>query len=105
MAEQVEEPPVFITAEQAIRLLKPGARVHTFLNPAGMLVGCDTDRAVAVAAINSAARLEIGGDGCKRLEHALVVWNSEGTDVTFYECDMVKVYALEEELTGGNVSV
>ncbi len=87
---------LIVTPEEAEALLKPGEYVHNFINPSdSLLVGCDYDRDNAVKALKEADRLEIGGENCKRMKHALVAW--KGNRPSFFECDMEKVEALEAE--------
>lgn len=85
-----------ITAAEAESLLIDGAEyVHNYLNPrGGMLLGCDYERADAIAAFEKAIGIEIAGPGCKAMKHPLAVWKTE-TDVSFFEADMAKVEAFE----------
>jgi hypothetical protein len=87
---------VLLTADEAISLLCEGEHVHNYVNPgAGLFIGCDFDRDEAEKYIREAVQREIGGDNCKRMKHALVVWKTE-KDLSFFETDMAKVEALEQ---------
>jgi hypothetical protein len=86
---------ITLTPEEAESILVEGENVHNYANPApGMFVGCDYERADAIKAIRAALQLEIGGDHCKRMKHALVVWTSE-TRVLFFQTDPAKIEAIE----------
>jgi hypothetical protein len=90
MSEQI-----ILTPEEAETLLVEGETVHNYANPGpGMFVGCDYERADAVKAIHGALQLEIAGEHCKRMKHALAVWTSK-TRCTFFETDPAKVEAME----------
>lgn len=86
---------MIITPAEAESLLAEGEYVHNFANPgAGLMVGCDYERANAIEAFKSAHSIEIGGDGCKRMKHPIVVWDSP-RHYTFFEADMEKLAAFE----------
>jgi hypothetical protein len=86
---------VILTAEQAEEMLLDGKYVHNFVNPStNMLVGCDYERADAIAAFKKALQIELGGEQCMRMKHPLVVWDSK-THCSFFEADMAKVEAFE----------
>lgn len=85
---------LIITAAEAESLLHDHAYVHNFL-PAGLLMlGCDYERADAIAAFKAARQIEIGGDGCKAMKHPLAVFDAKGK-LSFFEADMAKVEAFE----------
>jgi hypothetical protein len=86
---------VILTPAEAEALLLPGEHVHNFANPgAGLFVGCDYDRADAIAAFQRAKQIELGGPGCTGMKHPIVVWENERR-CTFFEADMDKVKAFE----------
>lgn len=87
-------PKVILTAEEAISLLPEGEHIHNFVSGGMMLIGCDYDREDAIKAIREAEQREIGGDACKRMNHALVVWSSE-TRHSFFATDPEKVAGME----------
>ena len=67
-----------LTIEQAMEMLPDGDKIHVFLNPAGMLLGCDWSRAAVIALIKDGVR-EKGGETCTQMEHGLVVF-AKGKD-------------------------
>lgn len=87
---------LFITKEQAIDILIKGKHVHTFTNPNGMLIGCDIERKDLIDKINSTGKkdLEIGGETCKILKHALIVHLPDYN--LFVETDMDKVNLIDK---------
>lgn len=88
---------IILTPEQAEALLCDGPTVHNYVNPsANVLVGVDFDRADAIAALHKALQIEIGGEHCKRMAHALVVWDSE-KHFSFFASDADRVSAFEED--------
>lgn len=86
---------IILTPEEAESLLPEGENIHNYANPGpGMFVCYDYERADAIRAIRTALQLEIGGDACKRMKHALVAWSAE-TRCTFFQTDPAKVEAME----------
>jgi len=70
----------FLTPLEAIALLPDGDEVHTFRNPgAGMLIGADWKRSEVIKALSESGpnEIEIGGDECQRMEHAIVLWDGD----------------------------
>lgn len=67
---------VTLTLDEAISAISfnEDASVHTFINTGGILVGADHDRSSLVDKMFAADRIEIGGEMCKQLKHAIVVW-------------------------------
>ncbi len=93
--EQMIDGKIILTPEEAIGLLPDGEYIHNYVNPgAGMFIGCDFDRAEAEDHIRKAFALELGGDNCKMMKHALVAWSSE-RKFSFFATDPAKVEALE----------
>jgi hypothetical protein len=83
-----------ITPEEAESLLNEGEFVHNFIDGRFVILGCDYDRASAIAAFKAAKSIEIGGDGCKAMRHPIVVFDQNGKH-SFFAADMDKVEALE----------
>jgi len=90
----MSDDPIILTPEEAESLLVDGDTIHNFMQASIMLVGCDYDRAEAIAAIKAATSLEIGGDQCKSLNHALVCHEANGR-YSFFETDPARVEAME----------
>lgn len=87
---------LFITKKQAIGLLPKGKQVHTFVNPNGMLIGADWSKKELIEKINNSKDndLEIGGETCKGLKHALIMHSDNR--VLFVETDMEKVKLIDK---------
>ena len=90
----MEQEPKFLNKEEAITLLNNDERIHTFRNPAGILLGCDNDRSVILDIINNAKSLQIGGSGCRNLKHALVVEERNG-NMLFVATDEQKLNEID----------
>lgn len=68
-----------LTYDQAVALLPGDERIHTFVNPAGMLVGADWDREDILALLRD-GRPELSGDQASAMGHGLVAFRGEGAD-------------------------
>lgn len=86
----MEQEPRFLTTQEAINLLNDDERIHTFRNPAGILLGCDNDRSRILEIINEAKTIQIGGAGCRNLKHALVIEERNGS-MLFVETNQDKL--------------
>lgn len=64
---------VFLTPEQAIAMLPEGDEIHTFVNPAGMLVGADWSRTSIEKAIRETDRRELAGSLATGMGHGLLI--------------------------------
>jgi len=86
---------IILTADEAISLLPDGEHVHNYINNVvNMFIGCDYTRDEAEKHIRAATACEIGGENCKRMKHALVVWSSADS-LSFFATDPEKVEAME----------
>lgn len=90
----MEQEPRFLTTQEAIGILNDGERIHTFRNPSGILLGCDNDRSKILELINCAKTIQIGGAGCRKLKHALVVEEPNGS-ILFVETNEEKLNELD----------
>lgn len=64
----------FITPKEAASLLNDGDHIHTFMNPCGVLLGCDYTREEIIKKLKENPKnIEIGGDLCRKMKHAIVV--------------------------------
>jgi len=81
-----------LTAAEATSLLHDGEYVHNFAQAGFALLGVDYPRAEAIKAFEDAESIELGGEGCQRMKHPIVVFEKGGRH-TFFEADMDKVYA------------
>lgn len=66
---------VTLTAEQAVGALATTERIHTFVNPAGILVGADWDRERVHEFLEGAGRIEIAGGMARGMGHGIVAEN------------------------------
>jgi len=93
----------FITPEEAIALLNEGEFIHTYRNPAGMLIGCDIKRQDLIDRINAnPEKLQIGGDACRQINHALVL---EENGYLFIETNAEKLNEFDPLLDTSTSSV
>lgn len=85
----------FLTADEAISLLNDGESIHTFVNPNGaMLVGADWDRKDVIKILKkNSGEIEIGGNTCREMKHAIVVWR--GDDPLFIEHNEERMNAFD----------
>jgi len=86
-----------LTVDEAIALAhwNEDSSIHCFANPAGgMLVGADWERGDFVDALLTSRGIEVGGDQCRALKHAIVVWISP-TEYRFFAHDEARLVALE----------
>lgn len=67
---------VYLTTEQAIRLLPAGKKeIHTFANPsAGFMLGADLSRERVEKMIDQAEIREISGPTAAGMGHGLCIW-------------------------------
>lgn len=95
---------LFLTLEQAIDILPEGQEIHNFLNAPFGLIGADWPRERVIKALTAAETIEIGGEQCKALNHALVCIPKgvkRQSDIFFFESNKEKV-EYYEKLLGGN---
>lgn len=83
---------VLLTAEQAISALATTERLHTYVNPAGILIGADWDRSTALKFLEGAARIEIAGHMARGMGHGIVATSGR---VVFFAHDEDALAALE----------
>lgn len=87
---------IILTAAEAESLLADGDEIHNFINPQdSVLVGCDYERAHAIAGLRAAKRIELAGEIARSMKHPIAVWDDLG--VSFFEADMDKVAAFEAD--------
>lgn len=83
-----------ISVEEALYLLPQENEIHTFRNPSGMLLGADWNRIELEGFIKSHPDdLEIGGEMCRKMKHALVIKDVNG--YLFVETDETKLNKLD----------
>lgn len=76
---------VFLTVDEALAILPEGAKVHTFRNPVGVLLGADWSRKDVVKAIRKAFKLELAGSVATSMNHGLVVWEKRDKPALYVE--------------------
>lgn len=85
---------LLITVEQAISCLNEGDSIHTFMNTASILMGCDISRDGIIKILNDHPdKIEIGGETSRRMKHGIVVTRSNGP--LFIEADEEKIKQIE----------
>jgi hypothetical protein len=96
----MSEDKIFLTKEQALKLIGDRDQVHTFRSMSMALIGCDWSRESILETIENAGEkdIEIGGEMCKKMGHGLVIWTSE-SDPLFIEVDKIEIEELEKQLT------
>jgi len=80
MADGELDDEVLLTYDEAVALLPDGDRIHTFLNPAGILVGADWSRDGVLDLLRDTDRREVSGPAAQSFGHGLAAW-SEGRPV------------------------
>jgi hypothetical protein len=77
----MNDEPELLTCDEAAALLPDGDRVHTFLNPGGILVGADWDRAEILTLLRDSPRREVTGPEAQSFGHGLAALREDGTIV------------------------
>ena len=92
---------IIISEAQAISLMNfdEADEVHVFHNPGGILVGFDVGKTQVLEALHTAASIEIGGEMCMKMKHAIVVIppKAKQSDVWFIQHDEKKIAAFLKE--------
>ena len=90
-----------LTPDQAESLLRPGERVHVYVNQPWGFVGCSVARHRAIARIREAKQLELGGPIATQEQtgHALVVYD-RFRGYSLFETDVERVEAMKRRLAG-----
>jgi len=88
---------IFITKEEAFSIAKiQDNQIHCFLNSMpNMLVGADHSKESFLKDLDTAKEIEVGGDNCRRMGHALVLW--QGNTPYFFEHNEDKLKELLKE--------
>jgi hypothetical protein len=71
-----------LTYDQAVAMLPDGDRIHTFVNPAGILIGADWDRQ-DILALLIGGEPELSGDQATGVGHGLVAFRGEDRHPVF----------------------
>lgn len=67
----------FITFEEAIELMVDDEYVHTFRNPAGIMLGADHDRSELLEKMKR-SKLELAGEMATAMKHGIVLIDDNG---------------------------
>lgn len=70
------EPDYSLTYDQAVAMLPGGDRIHTFVNPVGMLIGANWDREDVLALLRD-GNPELSGGQATAMGHGLVAFRGE----------------------------
>ena len=69
---------VFLSFEEAVKMLPDGEYIHTFRNPgAGLMVGADHDRTELLEKMKE-SDLELSGEAATAMKHGLVLFDDNG---------------------------
>jgi len=70
---------IFLTKEEAISIAKfNDEQIHCFINPGvNMIVGADHSKESFINDLNRAKEIEVGGEHCRKMGHALVLWQRD----------------------------
>lgn len=67
-----------LTLDAALAALPDGEMIHTFMNPAGMLVGADWTRMQIVRALGRAKEIMVTGTMAQGMGHGIAINDHEG---------------------------
>lgn len=69
---------IFLTKEEAKSIAKiRDEQIHCFLTMGFGLIGADHSKESFLKDLETAKEIEIGGDNCRRMGHALVLWQRD----------------------------
>lgn len=92
---------LYLTLEQALDILPKGNQIHCFVNTPFGLIGADWDKQKVKETLENAETVEIGGEQCKSIGHALVCIPKNAqkqSDLYFFQSDKAKVDYYEKLL-------
>jgi len=69
---------VFVSYEQALKMLKPKGDIHTFRSGPGILIGAHWSRKDLKAALKAAKEIEVTGPQAQALNHGLAIFDKHG---------------------------
>ena len=72
----MNEDVILLTKEEAISIAEiKDNQIHCFVNPnVNMLVGADHSRESFLKDLETTKEIEVGGEQCRKMGHALVLW-------------------------------
>lgn len=62
---------IYLTPDEAIALLPDRDRIHTFVNPNGMLIGADHERESLIKDMREATEIMVTGEMAQNMGHGL----------------------------------
>jgi hypothetical protein len=86
-----------LTTDQALAVLAPGERVHTYVAGSVAMIGADWERDDAEAAIRGADIRLLSGGVARATGHGLVIGRPDGRSV-FFATDKEALAAVEAEV-------
>ena len=91
---KMNEDLIFLTKEEALSIAKiKDNQIHCFINPGiDILVGADHSKESFLKDLETAKEIEVGGEHCRKMKHALVLW--QGDNPYFFEHDEDKLVEL-----------
>ena len=93
----MEEKIINLTKEQALSIAKiDNDKIHCFLAASFGLIGADHDIKSFVEKLNKASSIEVGGNNCRSMSHALVLWIEDKP--YFFEHNEEKLKELLKEI-------
>lgn len=93
----MEEKIINLTKEQALSIAKiNNDKIHCFLAASFGLIGADHDIKSFAEKLNKASSIEVGGNNCRSMSHALVLWIED--EPYFFEHNEEKLKTLLKEL-------
>lgn len=93
----MQEEKILLTKEQALKIAQfNDEQIHCFLSASFGLVGADHSKESFLNDLERAKWIEVGGDTCRGMNHALVLWIEDTPH--FFEHDEDRLKALLEEL-------
>lgn len=93
----MEENIINLTKEQALKVAQfNGDNIHCFLSATFGLIGADHSRTSFMEELEKAESIEVGGDNCRGMNHALVLWI--GKEPYFFEHNEEKLKEVINEV-------
>ena len=80
------EEKIYLTKEQALKIAKfNDDEIHCFLSTSFALIGADHSKESFMEDLDRAESIEVGGEHCRSMNHALVLWIKD--EPHFFEHD------------------
>lgn len=96
----IGEERIFITPKQAINLVIGKDEVHCTVQAAFGFIGADHSMESVIKTFKDADKIEIGGENCERMGHAIVVFPKDAkmqSDLMFFAHDPEKLKKFNEQ--------